>query len=195
MRTGALKIPAAAFALTMAVAGEASAQTLTQQQQREINCVYDALVMTRQAPLVAQSYLSETTANGFRGRADAALESAARECARDFEWDDAVRGLAVAIGTMGATTDFLNGELKAAGVSDEAVAKIAGLKPGLSKRDVELLLDGGWGDDRAFLSRMRTKLKGIGVPDESELIQKSVKVLETVVIGADFRSSFVEAVF
>ncbi len=188
---------AAAFAVSLLVcaAGEAGAQTLTRPQQMEIDCVYDALVMTRQAPLVAQSYLSETTANGFRGRADAALESAARECASDHEWDDMVRGLAVAIGTMGATTDFLGGELKAAGVSEEAVGKIAGLKPGLSKRDVELLLDGGWGDDRAFLSRMRTKLKGIGVPDEAELIETGVKMLETIVIGADFRASFVEVVF
>lgn len=195
MRTSALKIPAAAFAFAIAAAGEASAQTLNPQQQREMNCVYEALVMRRQTPLVAQSYLSETTANGFRGRADAAIESAATECASDYEWDDAVRGLAVAIGTMGATSDFLGGELKAAGVSEEVVAKIAGLRPGLSKRDVELLLDGGWGDDRAFLSRMRTKLKGIGVPDEDALIQKSVKVLETAVIGADFKASFAGAQF
>lgn len=183
------------FVFALVVAAEASAQTLTAPQKREMTCVYDALAMTRQAPLVAQSYLSETTANGFRGRADAALESAARECASDYAWDDAVRGLAVAIGTMSATADFLGGELKAAGVSEEAVTKIAGLKPGLSKRDVELLLDGGWGDDRAFLSRMRTKLKGIGVPDDAVLIQKSVKVLETAVIGADFTKSFVEAQF
>lgn len=188
---------AAAFAasLLICVSGEAGAQTLNPQQQREMNCVYDALTMLRQTPLVAQSYLSETTANGFRGRADAALESAARECASDYEWDDAVRGLAVAIGTMGATADFLSGELKAAGVPDDAVSRIAGLKPGLSNRDVELLLDGGWGDDRSFLSRMRTKLKGIGVPDDEALMQKSVKVLETAVIGADFRASFVEAMF
>ena len=183
------------FVFALVVAAEASAQTLTAPQKREMTCVYDALAMTRQAPLVAQSYLSETTANGFRGRADAALESAARECASDYAWDDAVRGLAVAIGTLSATADFLGGELKAAGVSEEAVTKIAGLKPGLSKRDVELLLDGGWGDDRAFLSRMRTKLKGIGVPDDAVLIQKSVKVLETAVIGADFTKSFVEAQF
>lgn len=191
-----MKLAAAlAFLVSVAAAGEAAGQTLTPQQQREMNCVYDALVMLQQTPLVAQSYLSETTANGFRGRADAALESAATECASDHAWDDAVRGLAVAIGTMGATSDFLGGELKAAGVPEEAVAKIAGLRPGLSKRDVELLLDGGWGDDRAFLSRMRAKLKGIGVPDEDALIQTSVKVLETAVIGADFRASFVGARF
>lgn len=190
-----MKFAAVAFAVVVASAGQAGAQTLSEPQKREMNCVYDALVQMRQTPLVAQSYLSETTANGFRGRADAALESAATECARDHEWDDMVRGLAVAIGTTSATADFLGGELKAAGVSDETVAKIAGLKPGLSKRDNELLLDGGWGDDRAFLSRMKTKLKGIGVPDDAELIQKAVKALETAVIGADFSKSFVEAQF
>lgn len=190
-----MKIAAVILATVMASAGAAQAQTLSEPQKREMNCVYDALVQLRQTPLVAQSYLSETTANGFRGRADAALESAASECASDHAWDDMVRGLAVAIGTMGATADFLGGELKAAGVSDETIAKIPGLKPGLSKRDNELLLDGGWGDDRAFLSRMKTKLKGIGVPDDAVLIEKSVKVLETTVIGADFRSSFVDARF
>ena len=190
-----MKIAAVAFAVVVASVGQAGAQTLSEPQKREMNCVYDALVQMRQTPLVAQSYLSETTANGFRGRADAALESAATECARDHEWDDMVRGLAVAIGTTSATADFLGGELKAAGVSDETVAKIAGLKPGLSKRDNELLLDGGWGDDRAFLSRMKTKLKGIGVPDDAELIQKAVKALETAVIGADFAKSFVDARF
>lgn len=187
---------AAAFALlALAAAGEAGAQTLSEPQRREMNCVYDALSQLQQTSLVAQSYLSETTANGFRGRADAALESAATACASDHEWDDMVRGLAVAIGTMGATADFLGAELKAAGVADETVAKIAGLKPGLSKRDKELLLDGGWGDDRAFLSRMRTKLKGIGLPDSEELIHTGVKILETAVIGADFTASFVEAQF
>ena len=190
-----MKIAAVAFAVVIASAGQAGAQTLSEPQRREMNCVYDALVQLRQTPLVAQSYLSETTANGFRGAADRALENAATSCASDHEWDDSIRGLAVAIGTMGATSDFLGVELKAAGVSDETVTKIAGLKSGLSKRDKELLLDGGWDDDRAFLSRMKTKLKGIGVPDDAVLIEKSVKVLETAVIGADFTASFVEAQF
>ncbi|RYG27751.1 MAG: hypothetical protein EON93_19870, partial [Burkholderiales bacterium] len=100
-----MRIAAAlSFAVVMFSAGaaQAQAQTLTESQRREMNCVYDALAMLQQTPLVAQSYLSETTANGFRGRADAALESAARECASDHEWDEPVRGLAVAIGTMGA---------------------------------------------------------------------------------------------
>ncbi len=186
---------AVTFALVAAIAGEAQAQTLTEPQKREMNCVYDALVQLRQTPLVAQSYLNVTTADGLRGRADAALESAATECASDHAWDDMVRGLAVAIGTMGATADFLGGELKVAGVPEEAVAKIAGLKSGLSKRDHELLLDGGWGDDRAFLARMKTKLKGIGLPDDADVTQKAVKILETAVIGADFTKSFAEAQF
>ncbi len=182
------------FACVVA-AGGAQAQTLSEPQKREMNCVYDALVQLRQTPLVAQSYLNVTTADGLRGRADAALESAASECASDHEWDDMVRGLAVAIGTMGATSDFLGGELKSAGVPAEAVAKIAGLKPGLSKRDNELLLDGGWSDDRAFMARMKTKLKGIGLPDDADVTQKAVKILETVVIGADFTKSFADAQF
>lgn len=183
------------FALAVAASGGAQAQTVSEPQKREMNCVYDALVQLRQAPLVAQSYLNVTTADGVRGRADAALESAASECASDHEWDDTVRGLAVAIGTMGATADFLGAELKAAGVADDTVAKIAGLKPGLSKRDKELLLDGGWSDDRAFMARMKTKLKGIGLPDDADVTQKAVKILEATVIGADFRASFAEAQF
>lgn len=191
-----MRIAAAiSFAVVMSTAGVAQAQTLSEPQRREMNCVYDALSMLEQTSLVAQSYLSETTANGFRGRADAALENAADACADDHEWDDVVRGLAVAIGTMGATADFLGGELKAAGVSAEVVGKIAGLKPGLSKRDNELLLDGGWSDDRAFMARMKTKLTGIGLPNDADLIEKGVKILETAVIGADFTKSFVDAQF
>ena len=66
------------------------------------------------------------------------------------------------------------------------VEKIDELKSGLSQRDKELLMDGGWSDDRAFMARMRTKLMSVGVPDDNAIILSSVKILETRVIGADF---------
>ena len=181
--------------LALAAAGPVEAQDLTDEQAAELQCVHSALVARRATSLVAQSYLSETTANGFRGRADAALEAAATGCAQLYQWDDVVRGLGVAIGTMGATSDFLGAQMKAAGVAEATVDKIAGLKPGLSKRDTEVLLDGGWSDDRAFMARMRTKLLAAGAPDDEAIILNAVKILETEVIGADFIASFVEVQF
>lgn len=181
--------------LVLAGIGPASAQDLSDEQAAELQCVHNALVARRATSLVAQSYLSETTANGFRGRADAALEAAASGCAMMYEWDDVVRGLGVAIGTMGATGDFLRAQLTAAGVADATVEKISGLKPGLSKRDMELLLDGGWSDDRAFMARIKKKLAAAGVPDDESVVLNAVKVLETEVIGADFIASFVETQF
>ena len=181
--------------LLLAGIGPARAQDLSDEQAAELQCVHNALVARRATSLVAQSYLSETTANGFRGRADAALEAAATGCARLYEWDDVVRGLGVAIGTMGSTADFLGAQLTAAGVAEATVEKIAALKPGLSKRDTELLLDGGWSDDRAFMARMKTKLLAAGVPDDEAVILNAVKMLEAEVIGADFIASFVEAQF
>lgn len=181
--------------LVLAGIGPAIAQDLSDEQAAELQCVHRALVARRATSLVAQSYLSETTANGFRGRADAALEAAATGCAQLYEWDDVVRGLGVAIGTMGATSDFLGAQMKAAGVAEATVDKIAGLKPGLSKRDTELLLDGGWSDDRAFMSRMKAKLLAAGVTDDEGVILNAVKILETEVIGADFIASFVDVQF
>ncbi len=179
----------------LAVIGPARAQDLSDEQAAQLQCVHTALVARRATSLVAQSYLSETTANGFRGRADAALEAAATGCAQLYEWDDMVRGLGVAIGTMGATGDFLGAQLKAAGVAESTVGKIAALKTGLSQRDTELLLDGGWSDDRAFMARMRSKLLAAGVTDDDAVILNAVKILETEVIGADFIASFVEVQF
>ena len=181
--------------LVFAAVAPARAQDLSDEQAAELQCVHTALVARRATSLVAQSYLSETTANGFRGRADAALEAAATGCTQLYEWDDVVRGLGVAIGTMGATADFLGVQLKAAGVAEATVDKIAGLKPGLSKRDTELLLDGGWSDDRAFMARMKSKLLAAGVADDEGVILNAVKILETEVIGADFIASFVETQF
>ncbi|MDP3494019.1 MAG: hypothetical protein Q8R82_12970 [Hyphomonadaceae bacterium] len=186
---------AVALGLAFASAGAAGAQDLSEAQTQEVHCVHNALVARRATSLVAQSYLSETTVNGFRGRADGALEAAATGCAQLYEWDDMVRGLGVAIGTMGATGDFLGVQLKAAGVAEATIEKIAGLKPGLSQRDKELLMDGGWGDDRAFMARMRTKLLAAGAPDDEAIILNAVKILETEVIGADFIASFVEVQF
>lgn len=181
--------------LALAAAGPVEAQDLTDEQAAELQCVHSALVARRATSLVAQSYLSETTANGFRGRADAALEAAATGCAQLYQWDDIVRGLGVAIGTMGSTADFLGAQLAAAGVPEATVAKIAALKPGLSKRDTELLLDGGWSDDRAFMARMKAKLLAAGVTDDEGVILNAVKILETEVIGADFIASFVDVQF
>ena len=185
----------AALAFALVTPGAARAQGLSDEQSREINCVHNALIARRATALVAQSYLSETTANGFRGRADGALEAAATGCAQLYEWDDMVRGLGVAIGTMGATGDFLRAQLKDAGVDEATVEKIDELKSGLSQRDKELLMDGGWSDDRAFMARMRTKLMGVGVPDDNAIILSAVKILETRVIGADFVASFVDVQF
>lgn len=185
----------AALAFALVTPGAARAQGLSDEQSQEINCVHNALIARRATALVAQSYLSETTANGFRGRADGALEAAATGCAQLYEWDDMVRGLGVAIGTMGATGDFLRAQLKDAGVDEATVEKIDELKSGLSQRDKELLMDGGWSDDRAFMARMRTKLMGVGVPDDNAIILSAVKILETRVIGADFVASFVDVQF
>lgn len=185
----------AALAFALVTPGAARAQGLSDEQSQEINCVHNALIARRATALVAQSYLSETTANGFRGRADGALEAAATGCAQLYEWDDMVRGLGVAIGTMGATGDFLRAQLKDAGVDEASVEKIDELKSGLSQRDKELLMDGGWSDDRAFMARMRTKLMGVGVPDDNAIILSAVKILETRVIGADFVASFVDVQF
>ncbi len=185
----------AALAFALVTPGAARAQGLSDEQSQEINCVHNALIGRRATALVAQSYLSETTANGFRGRADGALEAAATGCAQLYEWDDMVRGLGVAIGTMGATGDFLRAQLKDAGVDAATVEKIDELKSGLSQRDKELLMDGGWSDDRAFMARMRTKLMSVGVPDDNAIILSSVKILETRVIGADFVASFVDVQF
>ncbi len=185
----------ACASLMLAVIGPARAQDLSDEQAAQLQCVHTALVARRATSLVAQSYLSETTANGFRGRADAALEAAATGCAQLYEWDDMVRGLGVAIGTMGATGDFLRAQLKDAGVDAATVEKIDELKSGLSQRDKELLMDGGWSDDRAFMARMRTKLMSVGVPDDNAIILSSVKILETRVIGADFVASFVDVQF
>ncbi len=185
----------AALAFALVTPGAARAQGLSDEQSQEINCVHNALIGRRATALVAQSYLSETTANGFRGRADGALEAAATGCAQLYEWDDMVRGLGVAIGTMGATGDFLRAQLKDAGVDEATVEKIDELKSGLSQRDKELLMDGGWSDDRAFMARMRTKLMGVGVPDDNAIILSAVKILETRVIGADFVASFVDVQF
>ena len=185
----------AALAFALVTPGAARAQGLSDEQSQEINCVHNALIGRRATALVAQSYLSETTANGFRGRADGALEAAATGCAQLYEWDDMVRGLGVAIGTMGATGDFLRAQLKDAGVDAATVEKIDELKSGLSQRDKELLMDGGWSDDRAFMARMRTKLMGVGVPDDNAIILSAVKILETRVIGADFVASFVDVQF
>lgn len=185
----------AALAFALVTPGAARAQGLSDEQSQEINCVHNALIARRATALVAQSYLSETTTNGFRGRADGALEAAATGCAQLYEWDDMVRGLGVAIGTMGATGDFLRAQLKDAGVDAATVEKIDELKSGLSQRDKELLMDGGWSDDRAFMARMRTKLMGVGVPDDNAIILSAVKILETRVIGADFVASFVDVQF
>ena len=185
----------AALAFALVTPGAARAQGLSDEQSQEINCVHNALIARRATALVAQSYLSETTTNGFRGRADGALEAAATGCAQLYEWDDMVRGLGVAIGTMGATGDFLRAQLKDAGVDAATVEKIDELKSGLSQRDKELLMDGGWSDDRAFMARMRTKLMSVGVPDDNAIILSAVKILETRVIGADFVASFVDVQF
>ena len=58
-----------------------------------------------------------------------------------------------------------------------------------------MLLDGGWSDDRAFMARMKTRLKAAGVPDDETVILNAVKILETEVIGADFIASFVDVQF
>lgn len=179
------------LAVGVSGAGPASAKDMTPEQKEEMSCVHRALVMRRKTTVVAQSFLNATTADGVRGQADNAINGAADGCARAYGWDEAVRGLALTIGMMGATTDHLGGELKKEGVTDEVLAKVSELVPGLSKRDSELLSDGAWDTDRSFMARIKSKLVQAGVPDSESLIHTAVMILECAVIAKESADAFV----
>ncbi len=193
---GATAAVLAALGLAVMAAGQASAQTnITEAQKQELYCVHNALIARDQTALVAESYLSETTADGVRGAADSAINSAAAGCAQRHGWDDTARGLALAVGVMGSTADHIAGELKDAGVTDAAITKVSDLMRGLSARDNDLLFDGAWEDDRAFMARMRTKLMAAGVPDKADTIRLAVMLLECSVIGSESAGAFIEERF
>ncbi len=177
------------------MAAPAFAQNIPEAQKQEVSCVHDALVARGQTALAAESYLNVTTADGVRGAADNAINAAASDCARKYGWDETLRGQALAIGVMGSTADFMASELKEAGVTDAAIEKVFGLVDGLSKRDRELLFDGAWSDDRAFMARMRSKLKAVGVSGDEDTIHKAVVILECSVIGSESASAFIEQRF
>jgi len=186
----------AALGLAVMVAGQASAQAnITEAQKQELYCVHNALIARNQTALVAESYLSETTADGVRGAADSAINSAAAGCSQKHGWDDTARGLALAVGVMGSTADHIAGELNDAGVVDATLAKVSDLMRGLSARDNELLFDGAWEDDRSFMARIRTKLIAVGVPDKAETIRLAVMLLECSVIGSESAGAFIEERF
>ena len=96
---------------------------------------------------------------------------------------------------MAATADDIAGALKDAGVTDAAITKVSDLMRGLSARDNELLFDGAWEDDRAFMARMRTKLIAAGVPDKADTIRLAVMLLECSVIGSESAGAFIEERF
>lgn len=185
-----------ALGFAVMAAGPACAQAnISEAQKQELYCVHNALIARNQTALVAESYLSETTADGVRGAADNAINAAAAGCSRRHGWDDTARGLALAVGVMGSTADHIAGELKDAGVTDATITKVFDLMQGLSARDNELLFDGAWDDDRAFMARMRAKLIAAGVPDNAETIRMAVMILECSVIGSESAGAFIEERF
>lgn len=190
-----MKTAIATVLVCLCAGAPAYAQDLPEAQKQEVYCVHDVLVARKQTALAAESYLNVTTADGVRGAADNAINAAASDCARKYGWDETLRGQALAIGVMGSTADFMASELKDAGVAEAAIEKVKGLLPGLSKRDRELLFDGAWSDDRAFMARMKTKLNAAGVSGDADVIHKAVVILECSVIGADSAGAFVEQRF
>ena len=74
--------------------------------------------------------------------------------------------------------DYLSEELMFSGVGDDAVDGVLNAYDSFTEEDVDALFNPDWRSDAVFLGEMKAKMLSAGIPDEADLMDIALMILE-----------------
>jgi hypothetical protein len=167
------RLAAAALAAGFALAGAAHAQV---QSDDGMACVYEELVDDYE--LVAEVLIYGDLSEEEGAKADKAVEAAKATCATKHNYTQGQRDAAGEIGVLVSALDYLSEELMFSGVGDDAVDGVLDAYDSFTEEDVDALFNPDWRSDTVFLGEMEAKMLSAGIPDEADLMDIALTILE-----------------
>ncbi|OYX49342.1 MAG: hypothetical protein B7Y90_08035 [Alphaproteobacteria bacterium 32-64-14] len=188
--TAALVAGAGLVAATLAAPATAYAQpggtgAMDPDEWDEFSCIYTELMVLEDDEFydVVDAYILEATEGDLYERALEALMPAVESCTDTHEWSADEQEIAMTMGIAGTVADALEGELLAAGLSEDELDDMIALVDEMSDDDVYMFLAEDWRRDEEFLERMGDDLVARGAPDDDDGISQAIVLIETYLIG------------
>lgn len=188
--TAALVAGAGLVAATLAAPAAAYAQPggsgmMSTAEWDEFSCIYTELMVLEDDEFydVVDAYILEATEGDLYERALAALLPAVESCTDTHEWSEDEQEIAMTMGIAGTVADAMEGELLAAGLSEEELDEVIALVDEMSDDDVYMFLAEDWRRDEEFLERMGDDLIARGAPEDDDGVSQAIVLLEAYLIG------------
>lgn len=167
------RLLAAAVAAGFALSCPAHAQA---QDDDGMACVYEELIDDYE--LVAEVLIYGGLSDEEEADSDKAVEAAKATCAAKHNYTQGQRDAAGELGVLASALDYLSEELMFSGVSDAALDGVLDAYDTFTDQDVDALFKPDWRSDAVFLGEIRAKMLSAGIPDEADLMDIALTILE-----------------
>ena len=178
----------AAAALLCAASASAQQAPLTDAQQDEMFCVYDAVADNGEADRVALSYLDGSRTREEQAAGRALVDARADACGTKYGWNGDQKGTAWLIGLHNTLLDIM---IEAVGLSEEEENMFGDVLDNLPPEDLKIFFDGGWGDNTAFVSRIKEKIKATDFSDDDADLSDAMVILDSMIVLAAAQDEWV----
>ena len=180
------RLTALVLAAGFALAGAAHAQV---QADDGMACVYEELIDDYE--LVAEVLIYGDLSEEEVAEADKAVEAAKATCATRHNYTQGQRDAAGELGVLASVLDYLSEELMFSGVGDDAVDGVLNAYDSFTEEDVDALFNPDWRSDAVFLGEMKAKMLSAGIPDEADLMDIALMILEITAMVEEVSHMFI----
>lgn len=171
---------AVALVAGLALAGVGHAQSA---RPDGMDCVY--LALGDDYELVAEVFLYDDLSADEISESEELIETAKAGCAAKHSYS---RGQLQAVGDLGvlaSAIDYLSEELLFSGLNVATVDGVLDAYDALTDDDVDAILERDWRSDAAFYGRLKTKMTGAGIPDEADLMEIAMMILDVAALSEE----------
>ena len=171
MTFGRIGLAAAVAMAGAALAAPAFAQKdigdLSEAQQDELYCVYDAISQSDNYYDVGDTYLDHIDDDDPVASVATLVSEHVEACKTQYRWDKDVTDAATAIGALGTASDVMEEYMLDDGFTAENIDLVFKGMNSLSDEEIDMLISAAWVDDKAIQSSVMAKLAQLGFPKDN----------------------------
>ncbi len=162
----AAAVAIAAFAPT--ALAQKSVGDLSEAQQDELYCVYDAIGRSDNFYDVGGAYLDHIDDDDPVASVARLVGEHVDACKAKYGWDNAVAEAATAIGALGTASDVMEEYMLDDGFTAENIDLVFKGMSSLSDEEIDVVVSAGWVDDKATQASVMAKLAQLGFPKDND---------------------------
>ena len=165
---------------------------LTEEQQDEIYCIYDAVGADKDAAVLEDWIVfGEKDAEA---KTNAVFERAQTACTAKHKWSKDQSGFAFVIAKAGVVADLSEQELRIEGFDDNKFKAVMGIATKMTPADFDALLDIAYGKkpDEAFVTKTKGLLYAAGVSKEGDVADIAIGFLASSLQEHDAIAAWIE---